>query len=75
MTQTLSMNLTDTNPSTDSYIMRPTVDYCFKELMNNPKVRQGLAGCDFSVERSRRTFRLWLIKMSIWKKHITRSWS
>lgn len=25
----------------DNFIMLPTVDYCFKELMKNPKVRQG----------------------------------
>ena len=26
----------------DSFIMHPTVDFCFKELMENAKVRQGL---------------------------------
>lgn len=25
----------------DNLIMLPTVDLCFKELMNNPKVRMG----------------------------------
>lgn len=25
----------------DSFIMLPTVDFCFKELMKNPKVRKG----------------------------------
>lgn len=26
----------------DNFIMLPTVDFCFKELMHNPKVRQGI---------------------------------
>ena len=25
----------------DNFIMLPTVDFCFKELMKNPKVRKG----------------------------------
>ena len=25
----------------DNFIMLPTVDFCFKELMENPKVRKG----------------------------------
>ena len=25
----------------DNFIMLPTVDFCFKELMRNPKVRKG----------------------------------
>ena len=25
----------------DNFIMLPTVDFCFKSLMNNPKVRKG----------------------------------
>ena len=25
----------------DNFIMLPTVDFCFKGLMNNPKVRKG----------------------------------
>ena len=27
--------------SKDNFIMLPTVDFCFKELMRNPKVRKG----------------------------------
>lgn len=29
------------NETKDTFIMLPTVDFCFKELMMNPKVRQG----------------------------------
>lgn len=29
------------NKTNDNFIMLPTVDFCFKELMNNPKVRKG----------------------------------
>lgn len=32
-------NVEQRNP--DNFIMLPTVDFCFKELMKNPKVRQG----------------------------------
>ena len=28
----------------DNFIMLPTVDFCFKELMKNPKVRKGFVG-------------------------------
>lgn len=41
MTQTLT---------NDNYIMYPTVDYCFKELMNNPKVRQGFVAALLKVK-------------------------
>ena len=27
--------------NSENFIMLPTVDFCFKELMQNPKVRQG----------------------------------
>lgn len=27
----------------ENFIMLPTVDFCFKELMQNPKVRKGLS--------------------------------
>ena len=27
--------------NSENFIMLPTVDFCFKELMRNPKVRQG----------------------------------
>lgn len=27
--------------NSDNFIMLPTVDFCFKELMQNPKVRKG----------------------------------
>lgn len=37
----------------DSFIMHPTVDFCFKELMENAKVRQGLIAGN-SKERTRR---------------------
>ena len=47
----------------ENFIMLPTVDFCFKELMKNPKVRKGFirrkikmktessAGCDSSEGR------------------------
>ena len=28
----------------DNFIMLPTVDFCFKELMKNPTVRKGFVG-------------------------------
>lgn len=33
----------------DDFIMQPTVDFCFKELMSNPKVRQGLISALLNV--------------------------
>ena len=30
-----------TKQNDDNFIMLPTVDFCFKELMRNPKVRKG----------------------------------
>lgn len=35
------MNNTNEERNNDSFIMLPTVDFCFKELMRNPKVRKG----------------------------------
>lgn len=36
----------------DNFIMLPTVDFCFKELMQNPKVRKaGDTGCPRAVGR------------------------
>ena len=29
---------TERNTNNDNFIMLPTVDFCFKELMQNPKV-------------------------------------
>ncbi|MCC8104325.1 MAG: Rpn family recombination-promoting nuclease/putative transposase [Clostridiales bacterium] len=49
MTQTLKTSFTDSNSNTGNYIMRPTVDYCFKELMSNPKVRQGFVAALLKV--------------------------
>ncbi|MCD7744828.1 MAG: Rpn family recombination-promoting nuclease/putative transposase [Lachnospiraceae bacterium] len=34
----------------DNYIMLPTVDYCFKELMQNPKIRQGFVAALLKVD-------------------------
>lgn len=34
----------------DSFIMLPTVDFCFKELMNYPKVRKGFIAALMDVE-------------------------
>lgn len=41
----------------DSFIMLPTVDFCFKELMKNPKVRKGFVAAILgkSPETVRRT--------------------
>ena len=41
----------------DSFIMLPTVDFCFKELMKNPKVRKGFVASILgkSPETVRRT--------------------
>jgi len=33
----------------DDFIMLPTVDFCFKELMQNPKVRQGFVAALLKV--------------------------
>ena len=35
------MSNTDEKRNNDNFIMLPTVDFCFKELMKNPKVRKG----------------------------------
>ena len=35
------MSNTNEERNNDSFIMLPTVDFCFKELMRNPKVRKG----------------------------------
>ena len=32
-----------------NFIMLPTVDFCFKELMQNPKVRQGIISAILNV--------------------------
>lgn len=44
--KTTKKNETGQNPITleqdDDFIMLPTVDFCFKELMNNKKVRKGI---------------------------------
>ena len=33
----------------DNFIMLPTVDFCFKELMQNPKIRQGIIAAILNV--------------------------
>ena len=33
----------------DNFIMLPTVDFCFKELMNNPKVRKGFIAAALKI--------------------------
>ena len=33
----------------DNFIMLPTVDFCFKELMNNPKVRKGFIAATLKI--------------------------
>ena len=34
----------------DNFIMLPTVDFCFKELMKNPKVRKGFVAAILGKE-------------------------
>lgn len=36
-----------------NFIMLPTVDFCFKELMQNPKVRQGIISAILNVSPDR----------------------
>ena len=38
------MSNTNEKRNNDNFIMLPTVDFCFKELMKNPKVRKGFVG-------------------------------
>ncbi|MBS6398019.1 MAG: Rpn family recombination-promoting nuclease/putative transposase, partial [Clostridiales bacterium] len=33
----------------DAFIMLPTVDFCFKELMNNPKIRKGFVAAVMGI--------------------------
>ena len=33
----------------DTFIMLPTIDFCFKELMQNPKVRKGFIAALLNV--------------------------
>ena len=37
------------NNANDNFIMLPTVDFCFKELMNNPKVRKGFIAATLKI--------------------------
>lgn len=65
----------------ENSIMLPTVDFCFKELMKNPKVRKGFirrkikmktessAGCDSSEGRIGRSLKTWQEKTSISERH------
>lgn len=36
--------------NSDDFIMLPTVDFCFKELMRNEKVRKGIISAILSVD-------------------------
>lgn len=36
--------------NSDDFIMFPTVDFCFKELMQNEKVRKGIISAILSVD-------------------------
>ena len=38
------------NQIKDDFIMLPTVDFCFKELMQNPKVRQGFIAALLNID-------------------------
>ena len=40
---------TNKSSKQDNFIMLPTVDFCFKELMQNPKVRQGIISAILNV--------------------------
>ena len=50
--ETKQENAISTNISTDAqndFIMLPTVDFCFKELMHNEKVRKGILAAILNV--------------------------
>lgn len=38
------------NTKDNNFIMSPAIDYCFKELMQNPRVRQGFIGALLQLE-------------------------
>lgn len=38
------------SPNSDDFIMFPTADFCFKELMQNEKVRKGIISAILSVD-------------------------
>ena len=42
--------ITQETPEKEEFIMLPTVDFCFKELMQNAKVRQGMIAALLGVE-------------------------
>ena len=42
--------ITQETPEKEEFIMHPTVDFCFKELMQNAKVRQGMIAALLGVE-------------------------
>ena len=57
----LGMNATDDRNQND-FIMLPTVDFCFKELMQNEKVRKGMIAAILGIrleEREGRILRRW----------------
>lgn len=41
---------TENSPTDNKFIMLPTVDICFKSLMNNPKVRKGFIAALLNVD-------------------------
>ena len=43
----------------DNFIMLPTVDFCFKGLMNNPKVRKGFIAALVTRKPGRNILILW----------------
>ena len=43
------MRKTNEPKKTDNFIMLPTVDFCFKELMQDEKVRKGLIAALLNV--------------------------
>ena len=42
--------ITQETPEKEEFIMLPTVDFCFKELMQSAKVRQGMIAALLGVE-------------------------
>jgi len=42
--------MTQETQNREDFIMLPTVDFCFKELMQNAKVRQGMIAALLGVE-------------------------
>ena len=52
--------MTQETQNREDFIMLPTVDFCFKELMQNAKVRQGMIAARSYIQNIR------MINMGFW---------